>query len=294
MLTCPEPALLEWPPMQMIRLASVAYLNALPLTWGLTRGSQRGLYDLRLAAPPECARLLREGLVDAALIPSIEFARIPGLTPVPGTGISSLQEVKSVLLLSRRDPAAVGSLAADVNSCTSVALARLILRRRYGADPAVVPMEPHPDRMLRSHDAALLIGDAALAAGHRLEQAPDPSIRVLDLAREWNELTCLPFVFAFWACRPVLDAKKIGDSLKISLEEGLENVDSIAAAASERTGLPESSLGSYLRHNIHYRLGQRECDSLRVFYRLCRESGLLAGPVGDAAPLSSSATSNSG
>ena len=62
--------------MQKIRLASVSYLNALPFNWGLTHGAGSGLFELTLAPPAECARLIADGLVDAALIPSIEFARI--------------------------------------------------------------------------------------------------------------------------------------------------------------------------------------------------------------------------
>src|SRR5262245_43814772 len=93
------------PVMQATRLVSVPYLNALPLTWGIVRGRQRGMYDVSSAPPFECARRLQDGMVDVALIPSIEFARISGLTPVPGTGISSRHEVRSVLLVSRVEPA---------------------------------------------------------------------------------------------------------------------------------------------------------------------------------------------
>src|SRR6185436_14153446 len=112
---------------QRIRLASVSYLNALPLTWGLLRGRQRDHADVTLAPPHECARLLAEGLVDLALIPSIEFARIAGLAPVPGTGVCSRREVRSVLLIARREPAAIRSLAVDANSRTSVALSQVVL-----------------------------------------------------------------------------------------------------------------------------------------------------------------------
>src|SRR5262245_16126052 len=175
--------------MQRIRLAAVSYLNALPLTWGLTRGSQRGLFDVILTPPAECARLLQDGLADVALIPSIEFARTSGLSAVPGTGISARTEVRSVLLMSRVPPSSIRTLAVDANSRTSVALSRLILERRHGCRPHMEAMPPEPEAMLARHEAALVIGDAALRASLRPPSAA--GLHVMDLAREWTQMTRL-------------------------------------------------------------------------------------------------------
>lgn len=271
------------------RLASVSYLNALPLTRGLTHGAARlpGI-EIVLTPPADCARLLGDGLVDVALIPSVEFARIPGLTWVPSTGISSREEVRSVLLLASVPPERIGTVAVDVNSRTSVALVKLILARRYGCRPRMEPMPPDPDSMLRRHDAALLIGDPALAAsvGGGCGAAGPPGTtgpRVLDLAREWHEMTRMPFVFALWACRPVVNVEEISALLDWSLEEGLAHIDDIAMEEADRTGLPPELISSYLRHNIRYRLGPAEADSLRLFYRMCRDEGILPGAGAQAA-----------
>src|SRR5678815_1131931 len=238
---CPR-ALLECHPMQRTRLASVSYLNALPLTWGLSHGSFRGRYDLKMVPPFECARLLNDGLVDVALVPSVEFARVPGLVPVPGTGVTSRNEVRSVLLISRCDPDSIRSLAVDLNSRTSVALSRLILLHRYHCRPRIEAMPPEFESMLDRHDAALLIGDAALRA------SVDPSLRsrfqVLDLAREWNLMTGMPFVFAFWACRPVVNVSEMRSVLNRSLDEGLMNIDRIATLEAAGSGLPMDTIAS--------------------------------------------------
>ncbi|HET9482123.1 MAG TPA: menaquinone biosynthesis protein [Candidatus Polarisedimenticolia bacterium] len=282
--------------MQRIRLASVAYLNALPLTRGLTHGDDRGAYDLLMAPPCECARLLQEGWVDVALIPSIEFARTAGLVPVPGTGVSSRHEVRSVLLLSRSEPARIRSLAVDLNSRTSVALTRLILARRFGCRPRIESAPPEPERMLEEHDAALVIGDAALRTSLRLSRE-DPAfhgVRVLDLAREWHAMTRLPFVFAFWACRPVMPVSGMADVFRRSLEKGLAALGAIADEEAGRTSLPAPLIESYLRENIHYRLGPPETDSIRLFFRMCREEGILPGQARDALSSTSSVTLNKG
>lgn len=279
--------------MQRIRLAAVSYLNALPLTWGFTRGRQRGLFDVMLAPPAECARLLQDGLADVALIPSIEFARTSGLSAVPGTGISARTEVRSVLLLSRVPPPSIRTLAVDANSRTSVALARLILERLHRCRPQMEAMPPEPEAMLARHDAALVIGDAALRASLSLPPAAG-GLHVMDLAREWTQMTRLPFLFAFWACRPVVEAVSLKESFDRSLEEGLLNIDRIAAEESTRTALPPELIASYLRQNIHYRIGSEETGSLRVFFRMCRESGLLPPQERRALSSISSDTRNSG
>ena len=56
--------------------------------------------------------------------------------------------------------------------------------------------------MLAEHDAALLIGDIALArAMLRRAVAGRGQPYVFDLATEWQAWTGLPFVFAVWAAR---------------------------------------------------------------------------------------------
>lgn len=275
--------------MQKTRLASVSYLNALPFNWGLTHGAGRGQFDLTLAPPAECARLLTDGLVDVALIPSIEFARISGLAPIHSLGISSCEEVRSVLLVTRTEPQQIGRVAVDRNSRTSVALLRLILARRYGCRPRFVAMPPELGPMLEGHDAALLIGDAALRAsqehdGWRTSSDAGPAFRVLDLAREWNQMTRMPFVFALWACRPVVSVPEVTAALETALTEGLAHLEEIAASESRRTGLPFDMISTYLRFNIGYRLGAAESDSLRFFFRLCRDEGILESPAASVRP----------
>ncbi|HKY33659.1 MAG TPA: menaquinone biosynthesis protein [Candidatus Polarisedimenticolia bacterium] len=279
--------------MQKARVASVSYLNALPLTWGLTRGAQRQLFDMTFVPPADCARLLQDGMADMALIPSIEFERIKGLLAVPGTGVSSRREVRSVLLATRRQPAEIRSLAVDSCSRTSVALALVVLARRHGARPLVEPMAPDPAAMLERHDAALIIGDPALRASVLPGAWPDGTT-VIDLAAEWHALTGLPFVFAFWACRPVLRAAAMREALESSLEEGLAAIDTIAEEEADRTGVSAAAIASYLRRNIHYRLGPVESESLRLFYRMCREEAILPGYARGAGPARSSLTLNNG
>ena len=81
---------------------------------------------------------------------------------MPDVGIACRGAVRSILLVSRRPANQIRTLAADASSRTSVALARIILARRYGVEPAVVMRPPDLTSMLDEADSALIIGDPAL------------------------------------------------------------------------------------------------------------------------------------
>ncbi len=186
------------------RICAVSYLNTAPLVWGLLHGPQRGAADLDFAIPSECARRVVAGMADAGIVPVVEMAR-HGLTPFSGLCIACRGEVRSILLFARRPWAEVETLAADTGSRTSVELARIVLQERFGIRPKIHAAEPHLARMLEEADAALLIGDAALAVDvfHRPGMA-GPRAGVVRSDGLADGLRCLgrtPPPRAEWACR---------------------------------------------------------------------------------------------
>ena len=250
------------------RIASVHYLNARPLVRGFTHGLRPSRIELVQASPARCAQCLESGSVDVALIPSIEYLRIPGLTVLPGMAIASPREARSVLLISRVAAPEIRSAALDASSRTSAALLRILLSRRSRHPVAYREMEPDLERMLQHCDAALLIGDAAL-------RASAAGLRVYDLAAEWYAMTGLPFVFAFWAVRPGFDPRESLQELHDSKQQGLAERQAIAREATGELGLPAEELETYLRSHITYDLGAAELRALWLFYRLARESALV-------------------
>src|SRR5437588_6636695 len=83
-------------------IAASSYLNAAPLCYSFIYGRQRDRCTfLSDAAPARCADLLAKEQADAALIPVIEYQRIPGLRVAPGACVASKRKVRSVLLASR-------------------------------------------------------------------------------------------------------------------------------------------------------------------------------------------------
>jgi len=256
--------------MTPLRVASVHYLNADPLTWGFEHGSVRRFVQLSRHAPSRIPALLLAGEIDVGLIPSIEYQRIDGLEILPGMAVGSSSRARSVLLVSKRPMESIRSIALDGSSRTSAALLRIILVHRKITGILFSEQPPSVRAMLAAHDAALIIGDPALTCDRT-------GLRVWDLGEEWHTITGLPFVFAVWA-------KRIGTPLPdgtgpfaASLREGLAHIDEMAEAMAVPLGLPAASLREYLRLDLHYDLGDREMQGMALFFRQAREFGLVPG-----------------
>lgn len=265
-------------PPSTLRLAAFRYLNSLPLLAGLLDASGVPHPDappVRWGTPADCARWLADGLVDVALIPSIEYARGEDLRFVPGIAISTSHRIRSVVVLSRRPLEDCASIALDASSRTSVALLRILLARRFHAQPRLEVMPPDPPSMLARHDAALLIADTALVA-------PTQGLRVYDLAAEWHAMTGLPFVFALWAL-PGRVAARIQpgdlDFLHGSASRGLGDLEGIARREAPRLGMSPDDCLAYLRDNLRFHLGDPERAGLERFFSLAAAEELAPAGV---------------
>ena len=251
--------------MMPIRLGSVSYLNARPLTYGLDRNPR---FDVRYDIPAECARLLHARDIDLGLIPSIEYLRGPRpYSIVLGAGVMSNGAVASVAIFTRKDPRDVRSIAMDSTSRTSVALATVLMQRVFNARPEPVSMQPDLARMLDSADAALVIGDYALFVDHEAL-----GVQKIDLGQLWTEHTGLPFVYAFWAGWPgTLDAEEVA-MLQDARDDGARHLDEIARAFYPDVPARQQIASRYLRDNIRYSLS---VEGLNAFYRYAAEAGLV-------------------
>jgi chorismate dehydratase len=245
-----------------LRIGAVSYLNTVPLVWGMLHGPQREEIELSFSIPSICAALVEQGSVDIGLVPVAEIAR-QEWEMVPGCGIACRGPVRSILLFSRVPWKNIRTLSADLSSRTSVQLARVILRERYGAEPAFVPCEPVLERMLSDADSALIIGDPAL----RLNPDELP-FACLDLGSEWHALTSLPMVFAAWAGKSGVSSPVIERLTRDSYRFGREHLPEIVERASLEHGIPPALADRYLRHHINYELRESELEGLQAFLRL--------------------------
>jgi predicted solute-binding protein len=256
----PEPSA---PP--KLRVCAVSYLNTVPLVWGMLHGPQRGLFELSFCLPSECAERLQAGEADIGIVPSVEAAR-QGLAIIPGCGIACHGPVRSILLLTKVAPGRIRNVALDASSRSSAMLARIVLARRYGAEPRGVTMPPDLAAMLEVADAALVIGDPAL----RLE--PERlGLKVLDLGGEWCEMTGLPMVFAVWARRLAVPAAGLTEAFAGSCRFGLDHIEDIVRRETACRNLTEALAREYFARHVVLELGEREYDGMRLFMQYARE-----------------------
>jgi len=254
--------------MTPLRLGAVSYLNTKPLVYGLEAMPEQ--FDVRFDVPAKCAMLLHDGQVDLGLIPAIEFLRgTEDYWIVPGVAIASEGDVASVAVFSKKPIDRVESIALDLSSRTSVALTRIMCARRWGIAPAFTPAEPDLAAMLERADAALVIGDPAMAI-----DAAALGLHKVDLGGEWHALTGLPFVYAMWTGRQGAASPAQCAALRTAREQGEANLARIAdrVGASDATRV-ERAL-RYLRDNLKYGLDEREAAGLRRFHELGVELGL--------------------
>jgi chorismate dehydratase len=243
----------------------------------MLHGSQRGRFDLAFCLPSECAARLEAGSADIGIVPSVEAAR-QDLAIIPGAGIACRGPVRSILLLSKVPPGRIRTIALDASSRSSSMLARIVLSRRYGAEPRTVSMPPNLPRMLEAADAALIIGDPAL----RIE--PERlGLTALDLGGEWCEMTGLPMVFAVWACRREALAADLADAFLGSCRYGIEHLEDIIRGEARSRDLSEALARDYLTRRIVLELGEEEYEGMRLFVQYAREFDTVVSTGGATA-----------
>jgi chorismate dehydratase len=255
------------PGRSLVRIGAVGYLNARPLTWALDRDPER--WNIRHDLPSVCAALLQAGAVDLGLTPSIEYLHAPDYRFVPGIGIGSRGPVASVAIFATRPMEKVRTIALDTSSRTSVALTRVLCHDRFHIEPEFVPQGPDLATMVATHDAALLIGDPALEA-----DADALGLIKIDLGETWLAMTGLPFVFAAWTGRPGAVSAADVVALQTARDQGLANIETIAAEYAPGDPAHAARAAAYLRDNVRYGLGPEEVAGLQLFLDRAAALGL--------------------
>jgi chorismate dehydratase len=252
------------------RVAASSYLNTAPLIWAFQQGSRQDRVELVTdEAPARCGDLLAQGKVQAALVPIIEYQRIPDVRIVPGVCVGSHSAVRSVVLVSRYENLSqVGTVALDESSRTSQALVKIIFREFLGVEPQWQSSGPDVPAMLKNNEAALVIGDPAMNISL-------PGVHVYDLATLWHKFTNTGFVFAMWMTevRHVEAASKV--NFAGARDEGLQNLERIVANYADEVPLPLAELRKYLTENITFHVDEELAQGMRLYFQLALKHGLI-------------------
>lgn len=280
--------------MSKLRISVVQYFNTAPLVRGFTHGTLQGKYELSFTVPSLCADALRTGAADVAIIPAIEYQRIPNLVILPDLSIASKERVRSLLVVSKEPIRRAKHIALDRGSRSTQTLTKILCASRWNIAPEFREAEPDVASMLQDSDAALIIGDPALRLAIAAETKAKPgrdgelicegatagmpqfaALHIYDVVHEWWQMTERPAVLAVWAARSEIVTESLADEFLDSLNYGLANLDSICKDASAEMSLPEKELKLYLRTNIDYSLDDENRKGLLAYYSYAIKLGLI-------------------
>jgi len=245
--------------MRKLRVGSVPYINAAPLTRWLETDEATPYVEVVYAPPSALAQQLQARTLDVALVSSVELARRDDVRPVADLCIGSRDAVLSVRLFCKTPLRQVRTVALDTSSLTSVALTQILLARAYGVEAAYRRAAPDLDAMLGQADAALLIGDLGMTAAH-------PTVReVVDLGSAWRAYTGLPFVWALWLANAETPEQPLADLLRRAYQWGAARLDALIDAEAQRTGVPREACARYLTQVMVYELDESLLAGLERF-----------------------------
>lgn len=164
------------------------------LVSGLTSGAFRDRVEIHRTARSECERLLREGAVDAALLPTMTVIHeSEDLEVLPAVALSSWSYPFARLVLDHELDEPIRNVAYDPRYEQERFITDIVLREHYKmeADFVAYPNAEIDDLLASDEDAHLIVGAdvPALSAG----------ALAFDVGREWYELANYPMVWGLFA-----------------------------------------------------------------------------------------------
>ncbi len=252
---------------KLIKLGSVSFLNAKPLTYALENNLVSHEFDLIQTPPSELSLKLFNKEIDVGLIPVAELLKRKDYRVVPEISISSVGKVDSVIVLSKSDLRELKTIAVDKRSQSSTALLKIVLELFYKLSPSYLSRDIDKEDYLDDVDGAMLIGDSGLK---KCYDADNP-YKLYDLGDIWTAETGLPFVYAVFAVNKGVILGKNLDALIESKNYGLGIVDEIAEIESQNIGIEKDVCLKYLTDRIKYDLGTEEIKGIIKYSELLSE-----------------------
>ncbi|AJY77170.1 menaquinone biosynthesis protein [Paenibacillus beijingensis] len=263
-----------------IAIGRIDYANAWPLYHYVQDRTPQ--YEVVYRVPAELNRMLREGGLDMSTVSSFAYgANADEYVLLPDLSVSSEGPVQSILLFMKKplEDVLKGTIALTATSATSVNLLKILMSLHLKGNPAYITGEPDLETMLRSADAALLIGDSAIRASWSNRE-----LQVLDLGRLWQEWTGLGMTYAVAAVRKesaqrnpeAVDA--VYRSMLASKLRSLRNLKPLIHKGVSFIGGDEMYWRGYFS-GLKYDFDSGRQAGLELYFRYARRLGLLEREV---------------
>lgn len=243
----------------VVKIVAVSYSNTYPFVYGIENSGVMDAFQLQLVHPMACAESFISGNADIALLPVGALKLLPEHRIITDMCIGAVNEVKSVLLVSKKPLNEIRSIALDTESATSVRLCKVLAANYWKIEPEWEAVQVIDYKDFPETDAFVVIGDKAF------ELAPHFSY-VYDLAGEWHQYTGLPFVFAVWVSKPDVSEAFI-QKLNEALQYGVVHIAEVVAHFNNQFH-GNFDLENYLTECIDYRFDEKKRESLEKFLGL--------------------------
>jgi chorismate dehydratase len=251
-------------------IGCVSFLNSKPLIEPLVG---RHDVEIRFAVPSALLGLIESGEVSTGLLPVVDYqGSAVELVLVPAGMIGCDGPTLTVRIYSKVPPEQISVVHGDVDSHTSVVLAKVILKERYGLEVKMVPHASNEGDHRGGPETMLLIGDKVVNA------APDEKVYrwQMDLGEEWKKLTGLPFVFAMWMMRADMVDKELAGLLAEARRRGAGMTEELLDLHAMAKGWPRELARDYFTKYIQYEVTGKAREGLAKFYELAGKNGVLA------------------
>jgi predicted solute-binding protein len=244
-----------------LKIGSVSYINALPLTSTLDT-------NITLGTPRELSLMMENGELDVALLPY--FSSLQNDYHVyPEAGLIGCDgDVASVAFYAEENthtPEDATEFYFDEESRTSVHLAKIILAEHFGRN--LNSLNELPLSESSKSEMKMLIGDKALFFN-------EPHHVKWDLGQLWKELTGCGFAFATWASRHPLSSEQI-ETLMNARINGMKNLNLVLENVKPSQ---KQLVETYLKKNIVYELTPEIEKGMKLYQEFLVKYGFLTTP----------------
>lgn len=243
--------------MSKVRIATISYINSTPFVYGIRHAANELSVDLLLHTPSKCVDSLRNGECDIAIVPVAVVPTLKDCKIISNYCISATNDVRTVVLVSNTPINEVKKIYLDEDSRTSAQLVKILARERWHISPEweQTDVRSASKREIPEGEAYMLIGDKVFEHEGEYKYS-------YDLAREWHEMTSLPFVFAVWVARDGISPRAV-ENLNTSLEYGLKCIDE--TIRENVHSIPYDTAKEYLTKNIEYTLTEDKRRAIELF-----------------------------
>ncbi|HEM49524.1 MAG TPA: hypothetical protein ENO27_04865 [Caldithrix sp.] len=211
--------------------------------------------------PIGCVNRLIEGVVNSALIGTLDYAKGKGNWKLlPDICIASKGSFKNINLFFNKDIRDLSAIAIDSVDFTATTLLKIIMQEKYEINPEIITVNGTLTERLKKADAVLISGNEAF----NIQQS---NKMYIDLTDEWYDLTGLPFVYALWSVHEMVLHQSLSEKIKATVNNNLKNLNQTLVTSYRQSNEMNAVYADFVSRNIIYQFGLDEREAINEFFR---------------------------